>query len=263
MFFTKGITSIMEKTFYVQFGNSSGTAFALDVNSKQYLITASHVIKGMHKKSTLNILHNNRWHPIEVTVVGMGDCNNPETDVAVLATTFRLAGHNQINPSIINLMWGQQVYFCGFPYGLYTKMDITQGRPVPMIKGAIFSGVHTKSGTQPEIARGLLVLDGHNNRGFSGGPVIFRPGGNQNENFKVLGVVSSYCLDNAAVTCQGKPTGLTSLENTGIILCPSITQAIDMIEANPIGFTTRAVPYSPISLLKDSLKKMNPPKGSQ
>ena len=35
---------------------------------------------------------------------------------------------------------------------------------------------------------------------------------------------------------KGEETDFASMENTGLMFCPSIMRAIDMIEANPIGF---------------------------
>lgn len=221
---------VISRTFFINFDDGKGTAFAFDIENRQYLVTARHIIEGISKKPSIKILHGNEWKTIPVTIVGMGETEKTEDDVAVLATTFLLA-HPQrtldANPE--SVAFGQQVYFCGFPLGLYTDIGITNRYPVPMIKGALMSGIL-------ENPRKIYVLDGHNNRGFSGGPAVFRPKENPNLDFQILGVVSGYRTDEAEVTYQGKPTGLSSRENTGIILCPSIKQVTDIIAANPIGF---------------------------
>lgn len=221
---------------------SYATAFSLDVENKQYLITASHVIKFIGNEGTIDIFHDSQWKPIDINVVGRGDANHSATDVAVLAATCHLdpshpGTYYQLKTTTTSFVFGQQVYFCGFPYDLYTEIEKNNGYPVPMIKGALISGTIKKTG-MPE----LFVLDGHNNPGFSGGPVAFQPEGGQTPEFQVIGVVSGYHVNHAPVIYQDRSTGqqqatkLVSRENAGIILCPSIKQAIDMIERKPIGF---------------------------
>ena len=61
-----------------------------------------------------------------------------------------------------------------------------------MTKGAILSGMHTKSETHAERERGLFVLDGHNKVGFSGGSAVFQLGEERNADFQVFGVVMGY-----------------------------------------------------------------------
>lgn len=241
------LASVLMRTFCVGFPDPDGiikpfgTAFVLDIQDRQYLVTASHVIESIYGEGIIHILQDKKWRPFEVTVVGKGDANNPETDIAVLAAKiyFPVPLALPFNPSVVNMFWGQQVYFCGFPYGFYTDIDIAEGHPVAMTKGAVLSGMHTKSGTLPERERGLFVLDGHNNIGFSGGPAVFQLGEDRNADFQVFGVVMGYRRAKVDIKHEGKETGLTSQENTGLVLCPSIVRAIDMIEANPIGFELR------------------------
>ena len=94
----------------------------------------------------------------------------------------------------------------------------------------------TKSETPSEREKGLFILDGINNTGFSGGPAVFQLGENRNADFQVFGVVSAYREDKVKVTRKGEETDFTSMANTGLMYCPSIMRAVDMIEANPIGF---------------------------
>ena len=67
-----------------------GTAFALDIQNKRYLVTASHVIEGMSEGNVIHIVRDKKWLPLEATVVGRGDANDPANDIAVLATNVRL-----------------------------------------------------------------------------------------------------------------------------------------------------------------------------
>ena len=256
------LVSVLMRTFLVGFpdfpirlpdgseGVPSGTAFALDVQGRQYLITASHVIKFPAKspgeKGIIHIWRNDKWNPFKVKVVGRGDDNNPEDDIAVLAADVHLPipltlSEESFDPSVVNMFLGQRVYFCGFPHGQYIKKDIIEGHPLAMTKGAILSGIQTKSGTRPEREKGLFILDGHNNEGFSGGPAVFQLGENQNVDFQVFGVVSGYQTEKVNVLHNGKPTEFIGIGNTGLMACPSIMRAVDMIEKNSIGFEIPAL----------------------
>ena len=68
-------------------------------------------------------------------------------------------------------MYGQDVYFLGFPYGLHGDMSaLSNDLPFPFVKKGIISLFHNDGVNR-------IYLDGHNNPGFSGGPVVFMPAG--------------------------------------------------------------------------------------
>lgn len=90
---------------------SSGSAFALDYQGKQYLITASHLIRSIGGEGIIYIFRKNDWNPFEVTVVGKGNADNPETDIAVLAANVHLPipitfSEETFEPSVANMLWG-------------------------------------------------------------------------------------------------------------------------------------------------------------
>jgi hypothetical protein len=123
------------------------------------------------------------------------------------------------------LIYGQDSYFLGFPYGLTGKSIFTEaGFPMPFVKKGVIS----------YFEKGLLYLDGHNNPGFSGGPVVFGSPGNAVTN--IAGVISGYKSTFNPVLIDKKPTEYSFQENTGIIIVYPIENAIDIIDANPIGF---------------------------
>lgn len=259
------LVSVLTRTFFIGFPDypvslpdgseeyNTGAAFALDIQGKQYLITASHVVGfsgGVGVKGVVRIAQNDKWSRFEMTVVGRGDGNNPEDDIAVLAANVRLPiplthSEESFEPSVTNIFWGQRVYFCGFPYSQRIETDVIKGYPFAMTKGGILSGMHTQSGTSYERERGLFILDGINNIGFSGGPAVFQLKEDQNADFQVFGVISGYRESKLDIKKgdekENKPTDFFCMENTGLIYCPSIMRAIDMIEANPIGFENSAL----------------------
>ncbi len=91
------------------------------------------------------------------------------------------------------------------------------------------------------------MLDGHNNPGFSGGPVIFKENGKPQSNFCVASVISGYKEGKESVVA-GDERGVMSIDmgdgirmpleiymNTGVVFSHSISHAIDAIRDNPIG----------------------------
>jgi hypothetical protein len=133
-----------------------------------------------------------------------------------------------LNATSADVIFGQDLFFLGFP--LYTDTDVMKGFPLPLIKKAVLSG-SLRQGGKTEV----FLLDGHNNPGFSGGPVVFKPGNKPNAEYRVLGLVSAYRLEEQDVYFNRKPTGLKHAENAGIMLAPAIKIATDMIKSNPIG----------------------------
>ena len=78
------------------------------------------------------------------------------------------------------------------------------------------------------------LLDGYNNPGFSGGPVVFCPPASKE--FQVAAVVSGYRWASAPVRDQdNRDTELHLRENTGIVVAYDVNEAIELIRANPLG----------------------------
>jgi hypothetical protein len=97
----------------------------------------------------------------------------------------------------------------------------------------------------------VLVLDGINNLGFSGGPVLYNTGPSQ----VVLGVISGYHVEPGEVHSIEVPDTSTAVKaqndetpnpkktkkedvvdlNTGIVLAYMADVAVDAIRKNPIG----------------------------
>jgi len=73
-----------------------------------------------------------------------------------------------------------------------------------------------------------LYIDGFNNPGFSGGPILFW---SFNERaYRILGVVQGYREDTAKVLVNGQHVDTQLLVNSGILVGYSIEHAIQAIE---------------------------------
>ena len=228
-------SNVIHRTFHIGWGDFTGTAFAIDHASKQYLVTARHVVDGIASGNVIKLLHEREWKDLTVNVVGIG---RGEVDVAVLACSVRLSSPLPLVASSADLAYGQSVSFLGYPFGWDVGGEqINRGVPLPFVKAGIVSAI--KSG---DVSR--IFLDAHGNKGFSGGPVVFVPNGRPRNEWHVAGVVISYPTPLLPIVDRngkpfpnpaGEPIGYVQ-ENPGIVVAIGIRHAVELIDANPIGF---------------------------
>ena len=236
-------TNVYQRTFRIKWGDSVGTAFTLDIESKQYLVTARHVVEGIVSGDHINISHDKRWMDIAVKVVGMSD---EETDVAVLSCPIQLSPPHPLDADMAGLVYGQQVYFLGFPFGWDSGQEaLNRGFPLPFVKSGILSAMPSKDPMEK------IYVAAHGNKGFSGGPVVFVPSGQRpgpNTKLRVAGIVvetplppneNSYTpvVDRKGkpiVDHKNEPIGYIR-ENPGLVVAVGIRHATDLIATNPIG----------------------------
>ncbi|MBD0302410.1 MAG: hypothetical protein ICV85_09595, partial [Tolypothrix sp. T3-bin4] len=141
-----------------------------------------------------------------------------------------------LEPSSENIFYGQDVYFLGFPYSLRGHGgEINREFPLPLVKKAIVSMMPSR-----ENGSDSFYLDGHNNPGFSGSPVIFcNPSEPPSDNnpYKVAAIISGNRINEESVYDENKKrTHLTYKYNTGIIIAHDINHALNIIKANPDGY---------------------------
>lgn len=228
-------TNVIFRTFQIAWGDMSGTAFAIDLSGKQYLVTAFHVVKGIQSGDIIKIFHEKEWKSLPIKVVGL----KKEIDVAVLACSSELVPSSfLLIPSAKRLILGQQVFFLGYPFGWRGGgKEVNSGFPVPMVKAGVVSALNYGD-------THLYLLDAHGNKGFSGGPVVFTPFGRAENELHVAGFISHYPLPlwEPLVNREGKPvTDSTGepigyiRENPGIVAVVPIRHVVELIDTNPIG----------------------------
>lgn len=232
-------SNIIHRTFHIRWNNSTGTGFTIDRGSKQYLVTARHVVHGIESGHVIKIFHDKEWKDLVVNVVGIG---KGDVDVAVLACSVRLSPSLPLVASAEDIFYGQQVSFLGYPFGWDGGGEqINRGVPLPFVKAGIVSAIESDDVTK-------IFLDAHVNKGFSGGPVVFVPYGQSRTDLRVAGVVASYptpllpIVDrngNPLTNPAGDPIGYVQ-ENPGIVVAIAIKHALELIDANPIGFQLSA-----------------------
>lgn len=218
-------SNVLLRTFRLQYGDNRGTCFAVDVDGRQYLITAKHLVDGMPAKGVINIYQNGNWSSIAVSLVGFAPGN---IDIAVLATDRVLVRDLPLPANMAEIILGQDVYFLGFPYDMFTEVpELKLQFPLPFIKKGTASSFNFR------LDRKILYIDGYNNPGFSGGPVVFAKQGQRD--FNVVSVISGFRAQKEPIYDGKDMTQLIYYYNTGIVISYGVSHAIDIIKENPIG----------------------------
>ena len=117
---------------------------------------------------------------------------------------------------------GQQVWFLGYPFleGLSTHAGNLE---LPFIKRGTLSAIVANGSDQT-----LYYIDGFNNAGFSGGPILLWDF--SEHVYKIVGVVKGYKPEAAKVMVNGQPVETNVLVNSGILVGFSIMHAMQAIE---------------------------------
>ena len=222
-------TNVIQRTFNIRRGESPGTAFTIDRAGRQYLVTARHVIEGIVPGETLDVWHEEQWRALDVNIVGIGQ---GELDVAVLTFTFQISPIHPLEADSAGMVYGQQAYILGFPYGLHSGgAEINRGLPIPFVKSGVISAF-----TLGDVKR--VYIDTHANEGFSGGPIVFRPqqGRREPNELRVAGVVIGYIQHHRPLHDADGNHLVNVGENAGIVVAVEVQHVTDLIDANQIGF---------------------------
>ena len=216
--------NVLQRVFHISHENKAGTCFTIDVEGRQYLITAKHLVQSIQKPCAVQMYHDGEWKGLQVDLVGHGaKC----VDLTVLASEMQISPTHPLEPTAEGLILGQDVLFLGFPYGITSDSGNNNNRfPFPLVKKGIISAL-------PQGNVSDLFLDGHNNPGFSGGPVVYEV---VKGTLNVAGVVSGYLSKLEPVYDEHGATALQHDYNTGIVRVTSIMHAVNLIRANPVGF---------------------------
>ncbi len=216
--------NVYDRVFEARWNGATGTAFTVDIDSRQYLVSAKHVFEGVETSDLIEIFLQSQWTKVEVTVIGL---STDDTDVVVLATDRPIGAHHPLRLSKGEVFLSQDVFFVGYPFGMHsTTMTADGALHLPLVKKACLSGYHEQPGGS------VWILDGFNNPGFSGGPVISAIEPKQE---MVFGIVSAYRFSDESVHIKGEPIEASVKTNTGIIYAYSAAIAMDLIAENPNG----------------------------
>ena len=237
--------NVLQRCFLVRCGDMTGTCFTIDVDNRQYIVTAYHVTRYFEDQNrTLKIYneeHFGGWGGLPFELVGhYTDPNKDEenTDgISVFAyQKQRFSWTSPLQPTTNGITLYDDAYILGFPYGAKGGIGseelsgLNRGFPLPIAKKGILSALYSEEG--------VMLLDAYNMNGFSGGPVVMK---SKEEGLVVVGVVSGYQFKRTpvylSIADELKQLSFAHFqENTGLTIAYSINHALALIDQNPIGF---------------------------
>lgn len=214
---------VIFRVFHIGTPKGTGSSVAVDIDGRQYLVTARHVVEHIVSGGTVQMMRHNTWSAVRVV-----ELTNSEgmVDISLLALETVVVSQPQLTLPIGSdgISLGQDVFFLGFPHGRYGNIGMMQGWPLPFAKKAIVSNV-----TEPNE---IIYLDGINNPGFSGGPVVFR----KDDKYRLASIISGY-LPEKLETAQPHAT------NSGIIISYAADLVLDLARRNgkgPVVYAARS-----------------------
>lgn len=215
------LSNILYRTFFIK-ADLYGTAFTIHVNGKEFFVTAKHLLKEGVNPFLLKLFFQEKWHEFSATLVGHG---RGEIDISVFQVPGLKGADFEVIPSEGELVFGQDVYFLGFPYKMWNDVgNLMGGLPCAF----------AKKGTVSSIGVGdprILYIDAINNEGFSGGPLFFSPANKPHE-VRIVGVVSKFRTESEAVVdAAGERTDMSVPLNTGFLVAYGIKHALDIIQS--------------------------------
>lgn len=218
---------LLRRVFLMRFGQGSGTCFALDHGGRQYLVTARHCVEHVAEQDTVELRLDGEWRRARVRLAGHASA--PGVDISVLAPeTYLVPPWGDLEFTRDGIAFGQEVHFLGFPFGIHGAAAFMGGCPPALVKRATLSAMS-------EDISDPILLDGHNNPGFSGGPVVFRSQAAPTK-VRVGMVVSAYqAMREPVHLYDGEESGMYVQANTGIVMAYDIVHAVTIASENPIG----------------------------
>ena len=218
---------IICRVIRVRIANNLGTAFSIESHGVQFLVTAKHLFQavGYPVSTTVSFLIGAEYKPFYVDVRYPSE---QMVDIAVMkpkTSQYLTPSYENINSSE-GLVYGQDVYFVGFPFEYDSILGMLPGTemPVPFVKKACLSAFLNDG-------LGTILLDGINNPGFSGSPVCYKKIGRNEHSMRILGVVSSYRNHMLPLFDKnGRKLDYYVKENTGIIFVSDIRHAVEIAD---------------------------------
>ncbi|HEV8577732.1 MAG TPA: serine protease [Thermoanaerobaculia bacterium] len=208
----------------------TGSAFTIEVDGKQYLITARHNLKDFGSDGEIDLWLGGRWSRMRAHAIYPA---REDVDIAALDLGRTVTVTYALEPTSAGLTLGQQVYFLGYPAGTPGSLPAPAGfGEIPFLKSGVISAIDTRD---PQA--NILYLDGQNNPGFSGGPIVFWHA--RSRRFRIAGVVRGYRNEalpvlkkkNLGDPLAGAYNDLYTRANSGIVVGFDIRHIVDAIRA--------------------------------
>jgi S1-C subfamily serine protease len=210
------ISDVMMNTFMIKTKAGTATGFLVERNNEEYFITARHALSKPASNNTtikLAILYDSLFREFSGIVYLHSDTT---IDLAVIKLSKKLQKLKPLATTQEHYI-GEECAFFGFPYSsFYTMVEKTY---IPFVKRATVSAFNNK----------ILFLDGTNNPGFSGGPVVRLA---SDKNIKIFAVITAYYPEYRQIEGASKTDVLKYYSNSGIIYTCPIMYVDHILKAN-------------------------------
>ncbi|MGC2194901.1 MAG: serine protease [Terriglobales bacterium] len=214
------------RTSLIKVGNEYGTAFVIDHRNKQYLVTAKHLVSSLPaKNAVVQLFQSFEWRNLKVNIV---TCKNEDVDAVALQ--FDTPDKISLDPAIEPLgksvvLLGSEVFFFGYPSGGLHTLAANNGQYLPFVKHGFLSA---SDWTNTDAV--IYYVDGFNNKGFSGGPIIGFV--QDKKEWRVIAVVSGYLPESTQVKVGREMVDSKQMVNSGILVGYSIQHVLDAIDSS-------------------------------
>jgi hypothetical protein len=208
--------NILNRILRIEAYGSVGTGTLVEFRDRQFIVTAAHVVQGVHAGDKLNV--EARWTKGTISILR----KDARSDTATLVVGRKV---ENLPPCDIggNFALGQDVFLAGFPAGEGTYVDFKDGEDTkrelnPFLRKGIISTVRGKQ---------ELIVDSLIQKGFSGGPVFIgqsAPG----KPPAIIGVISSGLVFPQDKSVLDESGGVTI--RSGFTSCQMIRIAREMME---------------------------------
>lgn len=169
------------RCFSLRYGDSSGTAFLHSFEGKVAFVTAAHVVGNLAVGDSIWLRGKDNWSTFKVAEIKTDDCQ----DVCVFSIEKFWVSAPWKEPEI-EMLLAQPLVYLGFPHSLCGDYPGQTELVTPLAKVAHFSGNILINDAE------LMVLDGINNPGFSGGPVFHLQAGANKPEIAVVGIIHGF-----------------------------------------------------------------------
>lgn len=215
---------VLTSVHRLEVGNQRSTCFTIRHADRCWLVSARHCLEPFEgEDATISTSGGSAQIRLENLVYS----EDSQVDIGVIPLSERQKYTSLVTPASSGFVLSQQAFFLGFPLGLVGADVPETGGLLPFVKVGFLAGMN--------FDEGIYYLDGHNNPGFSGGPVCFKPPGLQT--WQIAGVVSGYPVDPAGLASPGggHVPGVVAKANSGIVVTYSIEHVKRAIDSWVLG----------------------------
>jgi hypothetical protein len=224
--------NVLQRVLLFASGNKAGTAFTVEVDGHQYVITARHNLQKNDRDVEIRLFLDGKWKPFKAHAIYP---KSDSVDIVALDVRQKVTIDFPVEATSGDILIGQQVYFIGYPKPSGAFLCSYGGQSsnvceIAFVKAGILSAFDFRDKDSV-----ILYIDGQNNPGFSGGPIVFRH--LASGNYRIAGVVKGYSIEAIPVLKEKDLNDFNAKAqddlyirgNSGIVVGYKINHIIDAI----------------------------------